>query len=291
MQHAQAELHGSARTSPPDMRDIPKFHFYATRSLTRKLRNHKGRVAAPAALGRVCRDGVTLRGVRTGAHIPNGCLLLVALLLACDRSQDSARNSVPPAAVSTSTAQPQPEPQPKLPPPTPPPEEPANQVKLGSPAPAFSLVDTEGKSHQLSEYRGKTVVLEWFNPDCPFVNYAHSKGELQEMAKQLGDDDTVWLSVNSNAPGKQGAGVERNRTARTHYGIQNAVLLDESGQVGRAYGAQNARMFLNRPQGHPGVPRREGIDNAPMGEVDAARPAARGRRAGCAGQLCEGRNR
>lgn len=150
-----------------------------------------------------------------------------------------------------------------------------SKLKLGSAAPAFTLVDTEGNSHQLAQYRGKTVVLEWFNPDCPFVNYAHSKGELQEMAKQLGDDDLVWLSINSNAPGKQGHGVERNRAARTQYGIENPILLDESGQVGRAYGAiKTPHMFLIDPKGI--LVYRGGIDNAPMGEVDEARPRPEG---------------
>jgi peroxiredoxin len=151
--------------------------------------------------------------------------------------------------------------------------------KLGSPAPTFTLVDTEGKTHRLQDYKGKMVVLEWFNPDCPFVKYAHSQGELQEMAAQLTGDDLVWLSINSNAPGKQGHGVERNKTARREYSMPNPVLLDETGSIGRAYGAEKTpTMFLVDAKGV--LVYRGGIDNAPMGEVDPARPRPKGMAAG-----------
>jgi peroxiredoxin len=144
-------------------------------------------------------------------------------------------------------------------------------AKLGNPAPAFTLVDTDGKTHKLHDYKGKMVVLEWFNPDCPFVKYAHSQGELQEMAEQLTDADLVWLSINSNAPGRQGNGVERNQTARRDYGMPNPVLLDETGSTGKAYGAEKTpTMFLVDAKGI--LVYRGGIDNAPMGEVDPARP-------------------
>jgi peroxiredoxin len=151
--------------------------------------------------------------------------------------------------------------------------------KLGSPAPAFTLVDTEGKTHKLQDYKGKMVVLEWFNPDCPFVKYAHSQGELQEMAQQLTGDDLVWLSINSNAPGKQGHGVERNKTARRDYSMPNPVLLDETGNIGKAYGAEKTpTMFVVDAKGI--LVYRGGIDNAPMGEVDPARPRPNGMSAG-----------
>jgi peroxiredoxin len=152
---------------------------------------------------------------------------------------------------------------------------PASAAKLGSKAPDFALVDTEGRSHKLSEYKGKTVILEWFNPECPFVRFAHSRGELQEMAKQLSDDDLVWLTINSNAPGKQGNGVERNQAARREFEMQNPILLDETGEVGRAYAAEKTpHMFVIDQKGI--LVYRGGIDNAPMGEVDPARPRPEG---------------
>jgi len=149
--------------------------------------------------------------------------------------------------------------------------QPSASAELGKPAPDFTLVDTEGKTHKLAELRGKTVVLEWFNPDCPFVRFAHTKGELKDNASRVAAADLVWLSINSGAAGKQGHGVERNKQARGEYTIANPVLLDEGGAVGRAYGAaKTPHMFVVDPKGV--LVYRGGIDNAPMGEVDPARP-------------------
>lgn len=143
---------------------------------------------------------------------------------------------------------------------------PAAAATLGEPAPTFSLPDVEGNTINLADYAGKTVVLEWFNPDCPFVKYAHDQaGPLRTMAKDRGDA-IVWLAINSGAPGKQGAGAERNREAKTEYAIEHPILLDEAGTVGRAYGATNTpHMFVIDPSGklvYAGA-----LDNAPMGKV------------------------
>lgn len=142
---------------------------------------------------------------------------------------------------------------------------------IGKPAPDFSLQDTAGKTVKLSALRGKTVVLEWFNPDCPFVRYAHTEGPLKDFAKRVSNDKLVWLSINSNAPGKQGHGADRNRQAKTEYGISNAVLLDETGKVGRAYGAiKTPHLFVIDARGV--LIYRGGLDNAPIGKVDSERP-------------------
>jgi len=201
-------------------------------------------------------------------------MLKLRFVVACVLAAGCGRSSGPPSPVQAkpvpsvdvtansakSVSEPEPVPTPELAP-----------AKLGNPAPSFVLVDTEGKTHKLQAYKGKMVVLEWFNPDCPFVKYAHSQGELQEMAQQLTGDDLVWLSINSNAPGKQGHGAERNRTARREYGMPNPVLLDETGSTGKAYGAEKTpTMFLVDAKGI--LVYRGGIDNAPMGEVDPARP-------------------
>ncbi len=110
----------------------------------------------------------------------------------------------------------------------------------GSEAPDFTLQDLDGKTYRLSDFtgQGKTVVLEWFNPDCPFVKKHHEKHKSMEATRKAAGEDVVWLAVNSGAPGKQGAGVERNRKAREDFGIAYPILLDESGEVGRAYGAK-----------------------------------------------------
>jgi len=71
---------------------------------------------------------------------------------------------------------------------------PAATAKLGKAAPDFTLTDSDGKPVKLSELRGKTVVLEWFNPDCPFIKYAHSKGPLKDFAKRVSNAQLVWLS-------------------------------------------------------------------------------------------------
>jgi peroxiredoxin len=151
----------------------------------------------------------------------------------------------------------------------------AASAALGKPAPDFSLRDTDGNEVSLRALRGKLVVLEWFNPDCPFSKHAHSRGPLKDLAKRVASDKLVWLSINSAAPGKQGHGLERNRAAKGEYGIENALLLDETGTVGRAYGAEKTpHIFIIDAKGT--LVYRGGLDNAPMGVVDDARPRPAG---------------
>lgn len=114
-------------------------------------------------------------------------------------------------------------------------------VDVGEKAPDFTLTDLEGKTHTLSDYvkAGHTVVLEWFNPDCPFVQKHHIKFDsMKETFKTAKGKNVVWLAINSNAPGKQGSGLERNQKAREEFGITYPILLDETGAVGKIYGAK-----------------------------------------------------
>lgn len=181
--------------------------------------------------------------------------LLPALLLATNVLAVQLVYAEPPAAKSPATA----------------PAKPVAAAALRKKAPDFTLQDTDGKSVSLKSLRGKVVVLEWFNPDCPFIKHAHGKGPLHELARQLGSDKLVWLTINSSAAGKQGNGVERNRAAKSEYAIDNTVLLDESGDVGRKYGAEKTpHLFVIDPKGV--LVYRGGLDNAPMGVVDDARP-------------------
>jgi len=139
-------------------------------------------------------------------------------------------------------------------------------AEVGKPAPDFTLPDTDGKPVKLAALRGKTVVLEWFNPDCPFVKHAHGKGELLAMAARHTKKGVVWLAINSGAPGKQGHGVERNAKARKEYALDHPVLIDENGKVGRAYGAKTTpQMFVIDAKGT--VVYAGAIDNAPLGEI------------------------
>lgn len=141
----------------------------------------------------------------------------------------------------------------------------AEPAKLGQPAPDFSLPDLDGKTVSLSQFRGKTVVLEWFNPGCPFVRASHTVGSLKGFAAHEANEGVAWLAINSAAPGKQGNGADATRKAQTEYGMQYPVLLDESGKVGHSYGAERTpQMYVIDPQGmlvYAGA-----IDNSPDGE-------------------------
>src|SRR6266516_3198867 len=75
---------------------------------------------------------------------------------------------------------------------------------VGSAAPDFSLTDAKGKTHALSQYKGKYVVLEWFNPECPFVKKHYGGGNMQKLQDQFTGKGVVWLTIDSNAPGSQG---------------------------------------------------------------------------------------
>jgi len=125
------------------------------------------------------------------------------------------------------------------------------KAAVGSPAPNFTLTDLAGAQHELASYKGKVVVLEWFNPDCPFVvKHHHHNKTMQETYAAYKDKDVVWLAINSGAPGKQGHGVERNQRAVTEYGIEYPILLDEAGEVGHRYGATNTpHMYVIAAQG------------------------------------------
>ena len=122
-------------------------------------------------------------------------------------------------------------------------------AKIGQPAPSFTLTDANGKTRSLSEFKGKTVVLEWNNPECPFVR-KHYNSDVKNMQTQQGNatqDGVVWLTINSGAVGKQGhldgAGAKQV-VARTG-AKQTDYLLDASGEVGHAYGAKTTpHMFV-----------------------------------------------
>ncbi|WP_441289217.1 thioredoxin family protein [Sorangium sp. KYC3313] len=127
---------------------------------------------------------------------------------------------------------------------------PAAQAKIGQPAPDFTLPDLDGKPVKLADHKGKTVVLEWFNPGCPFVQLAHRQGGLKDVPAQQTQKGVVWLAINSGAPGKQGTGKEENVKAKGEFGMSYPLLIDEKGDVGRAYGAQRTpHMVVIDPQG------------------------------------------
>lgn len=127
---------------------------------------------------------------------------------------------------------------------------PTTKAKIGQPAPEFSLPDLDGKEVKLSDFKGKTVVLEWFNPGCPFVQRSHRDGGLKSLPAEQIAKGVVWLAINSGAPGKQGAGKDVNVKAKGDFGMSYPILLDEKGEVGRAYGAERTpHMYVIDPKG------------------------------------------
>jgi peroxiredoxin len=141
----------------------------------------------------------------------------------------------------------------------------ATAAEVGQPAPDFTLTDLDGKPVRLADFKGKIVVLEWFNPGCPFVVAAHTKGSLVDAAARASKQGVAWLAINSGAPGKQGTGVELNRKARADWKLGHPILLDEAGTVGKAYGATNTpHLFVIDAAGK--LAYRGAVDNSPDGE-------------------------
>jgi hypothetical protein len=112
--------------------------------------------------------------------------------------------------------------------------------QVGQPAPEFTLTDSNGKSHKLSDFKGKFVVLEWLNHGCPFVVKHYGSGNMQKLQKEYTGKDVVWLSIVSSAPGKQGhmSAEEANKTKEEKGSAATAVLLDEDGTAGKLYNAK-----------------------------------------------------
>ncbi|MCP4808015.1 MAG: redoxin domain-containing protein [Proteobacteria bacterium] len=139
---------------------------------------------------------------------------------------------------------------------------------IGEPAPDFTLTDLDGNTVTLSEHADEVVVLEWFNPGCPFVVYAHGDdGPLQKAAlNAVENDGVVWLAINSGAPGKQGHGVEKNKAAATDWAMQHPILIDEDGTVGQLYAATTTPQMV--VVDHGVVTYYGALDNAPRGRVE-----------------------
>lgn len=126
------------------------------------------------------------------------------------------------------------------------------EVKIGESAPAFTAKDSNGATVSLADFKGKYVILEWTNADCPFVKKHYGSGNMQALQKEAKDKGVVWLSVISSAPGKQGhvdaAGA--NQLTSTRNAAPAHVLLDEQGALGKSYDARTTpHMFLIDPAG------------------------------------------
>lgn len=125
--------------------------------------------------------------------------------------------------------------------------------RIGEPAPDFSVVDTQGQVHSLSDFAGQRVVLEWTNHDCPFVVKHYSAGNMQDQQRLARDEhDAVWLTVISSRPGEQGhvSPQQADELTASRNAYPTAVLLDEDGDMGRDYDARvTPHMYIIDPDG------------------------------------------
>jgi len=138
------------------------------------------------------------------------------------------------------------------------------KATIGQPAPDFTLQGSAGKPHSLADYKGKYVVLEWTNPQCPFVHKFYDSGAMQNLQKTEAAKGVAWLRINSSAEGSQAyqSASDLASYEKEHQVAATASLLDPEGQAGHAYGARTTpHMFVIDPKGvliYAG-----GIDNKP----------------------------
>jgi peroxiredoxin len=128
----------------------------------------------------------------------------------------------------------------------------ADSPPVGSTAPDISTTDSKGKTQTLSQYKGKYVVLEWFNPECPFVKKHYGSGNMQKLQQEFTGKGIVWLTVDSSAPGTEGnlTAEQANAKIAEWKAHSTAFLLDPDGKAGRSYGAKNTpHMFIVNPEG------------------------------------------
>lgn len=124
--------------------------------------------------------------------------------------------------------------------------------KVGEPAPDFKATDSNGQMHQLAQYRGKYVVLEWHNNGCPFTRKHYESGNMERLQKEWTTKGVVWFTVISSAPGQQGyvTPQQENEYLKHMNAAPTAALLDPQGDLGRLYSAKTTpHMFIVSPQG------------------------------------------
>ena len=120
-------------------------------------------------------------------------------------------------------------------------------LEVGKPAPDFTAINANGEKVSLSSYKGKTVILEWTNHQCPFVKKHYSSGNMQDTQKYAAEQGAVWLSIISSAPGKQGhvSPEKANKLSSEREAAPTEVVLDESGEIGKLYSAKTTpHMFI-----------------------------------------------
>lgn len=168
----------------------------------------------------------------------------------------------------------------------------AAEPDLAAAAPNFRALDMHGKVVELSQYRGKTVVLEWNNPGCPFVQKHYDSGNMQKAQAAAAAQGVVWLTVNSGAPGKQGhmTGAEAQQFVAGQKAKPATYVLDPKGAIGKVYGAKTTpHMYIIDGQGRlvykGGIDDRATADTADiakarnhvlaaLGEIKAGKPVS-----------------
>ena len=142
------------------------------------------------------------------------------------------------------------------------------QVRVDTPAPAFTATDSNGQSHTLTAYRGKYVVFEWHNQGCPYTRKHYVSGNMQNLQREWTAKGVVWFTVISSAPGQQGyvTDPEENAYLAKMHADPTAVLMDPSGNLGRLYGARTTpEMYVINPQGE--LIYEGAIDNRPTPDI------------------------
>ena len=138
------------------------------------------------------------------------------------------------------------------------------KARLGHAAPDFALADENGKIHRLSDYKGKTVILEWTNQDCPYVKKHYERKTFNTMHGKLDSKNTIWLAINSTHYNTPQMSIKAKKANKLPY----PILQDPDGTVGKRYGAKTTpHMFIIDPKGilaYDGA-----IDNSPWGEAKA----------------------
>ena len=150
----------------------------------------------------------------------------------------------------------------------------ADGPQVGQTAPAFTATDSQGHPQRLEDYRGKTVVLEWTNADCPYTRKHYSSGNMQSLQELARERGVVWLSVISSAPGKQGYvdGAGADALTQSRHAAPTAVLLDPSGNLGRLYRARTTpHMFVIGPDG--ALKYMGGIDSIATADIEDIKKA------------------
>lgn len=141
------------------------------------------------------------------------------------------------------------------------------EVKIGEPAPEFTAKDTHGKLQTIGQYKGRILVLEWTNNGCPFVKKHYGKDNMQMTQRFARVNDVAWLTIISSAPGRQGnvTAAEANKIAHDQDALPDAIILDETGVIGHAYGAKTTpHMFVIDSEGK--IAYQGAIDSIPSGE-------------------------